>query len=909
MLFFGFAAAVTLLSPYSPSYVSSYASAAAGVVGGDSGSTASGASRVGAERAGEGVGGSQAQGIGAGAQQALYDRDAVDCAGKGRGRSGVAGFGTPQKGHVRVPVALLQRTLQLRQTLPRTPTKKSPRQAQGKRNPPALHAVRQPLWWDGRGVGARRFARFPREAAPTDAPPRPAPSRDKVPSHAGRIQTELDEHVQAGGDLHPSYHTMGMDTTYQTVNDSLHDQERAFLRRLHDETQADARATPRNHNANTPPRAGWFQLPGVGSNDPPPDTNNTGSSPLAGETQPGLVGNRTSALEEQSGVPNTPTTTPLLAETPVSDNSKNGSTPLSAAAAAGATVQSPTYDKHSAPPSLLPEGTVGVTAASNTKNGLPVDARAPTHDEPSHPAPNGQATAKSSAARVGIEGGNNDDNNKEMEEALKNLAGLDTDSDNKSTVSGLTNEEMNSSEAEQELIAYLKEETEAIRQILEEDNHHNNNNEVSSLPSNSSTAYSSEMKSQLTSQTDRATKQAEDMLREMRNILAESQAQAATLQQQQQTAHGGFNNKGAFNNNTNKEPHKLDTGNSSEDWTVYWDSTHQRHYYHEANTNHVQWESPQVAVTPVRSTRRSARSYDDSNDDDAVVSDYTRTSRQVAPSSTLQRQQQAPAALSYRDVMPEVHAAGLGRESSSRRLRYQQMLKKRRQRTRRRRRIAGVALVALVAASVVWRNDKDESVVGNAVNRAAYRTVHPVLPASLQWDEPNVQFLGAVANAVLPASLQRWETPNQAAKTSAAALLERQKLEQQQQQQQQAARERREQEERERQHKKEQETARRNAALRDAERKAREAEELRRRIAQQEEEARRATDEALADVSVAAATAGGGTTTELVVTNGKPKRHWACNVPLAYLFHPKCWRDAKHNPLFDLKELLEAMMQ
>ena len=38
-------------------------------------------------------------------------------------------------------------------------------------------------------------------------------------------------------------------------------------------------------------------------------------------------------------------------------------------------------------------------------------------------------------------------------------------------------------------------------------------------------------------------------------------------------------------------------------------------------------------------------------------------------------------------------------------------------------------------------------------------------------------------------------------------------------------------------------------------------------------------------------------------------RPWACNIPLAYIIHPRCRRLSKANPVFNLKELVDAMMQ
>jgi hypothetical protein len=38
-------------------------------------------------------------------------------------------------------------------------------------------------------------------------------------------------------------------------------------------------------------------------------------------------------------------------------------------------------------------------------------------------------------------------------------------------------------------------------------------------------------------------------------------------------------------------------------------------------------------------------------------------------------------------------------------------------------------------------------------------------------------------------------------------------------------------------------------------------------------------------------------------------RPWACNIPFAYLFHPRCFRLAKQNPVFDLQELISSMFQ
>ena len=39
------------------------------------------------------------------------------------------------------------------------------------------------------------------------------------------------------------------------------------------------------------------------------------------------------------------------------------------------------------------------------------------------------------------------------------------------------------------------------------------------------------------------------------------------------------------------------------------------------------------------------------------------------------------------------------------------------------------------------------------------------------------------------------------------------------------------------------------------------------------------------------------------------RRPWGCNIPLAYLFHPRCRRLAHQNPIFDLHSLINSMLQ
>eukprot|EP00543_Licmophora_paradoxa_P007829 CAMPEP_0202443468 /NCGR_PEP_ID=MMETSP1360-20130828/2716_1 /ASSEMBLY_ACC=CAM_ASM_000848 /TAXON_ID=515479 /ORGANISM="Licmophora paradoxa, Strain CCMP2313" /LENGTH=699 /DNA_ID=CAMNT_0049059157 /DNA_START=24 /DNA_END=2123 /DNA_ORIENTATION=- len=148
----------------------------------------------------------------------------------------------------------------------------------------------------------------------------------------------------------------------------------------------------------------------------------------------------------------------------------------------------------------------------------------------------------------------------------------DPSDDNRSTVSGLTSTSCVMSDAESQLVEFLRVETEAIRHMVDKED---NVSVASSGYGRSRVSISS-----IADDSTRAAAKAEDMVRQMETMIKSFD----------------MRNKDLDNTGANREPHELKTLNPDEKWMVCWDSNHKREYYHEAKSGTVQWERPDTAT-------------------------------------------------------------------------------------------------------------------------------------------------------------------------------------------------------------------------------------------------------------------------------------------------------------------------
>jgi hypothetical protein len=173
------------------------------------------------------------------------------------------------------------------------------------------------------------------------------------------------------------------------------------------------------------------------------------------------------------------------------------------------------------------------------------------------------------------------------------------DLDELTVVSGLTT--VNSAETrrilqdcQRSVATFLKDEHNAIRQMMLEDSREEENTTTESCCTN------------LNSVTKVAADQAEGMVRQMKSILDDF-----TLH------HKHLSNT---NSNTNDDDDSCaaqksagrgyKTSNPDEEWVAYYDESYQREYYHEKNTNRTQWEPPEPDATSVSMDNNSASAAD-----------------------------------------------------------------------------------------------------------------------------------------------------------------------------------------------------------------------------------------------------------------------------------------------------------
>lgn len=202
---------------------------------------------------------------------------------------------------------------------------------------------------------------------------------------------------------------------------------------------------------------------------------------------------------------------------------------------------------------------------------------------------NGQASAKEDSIG-GHESDSNESGDMPAREVITPLrsAGLfdEDDADVRSVVSGLTS--VNSLGARQvmddivnEMDIFIKTETEDIRKLLDAEEE---NTQISSFAASSSSLGGSSG-SLIGDESVRVAIKAEQMAREMQKILDDfkkddvSEASKGSSEQSEECVSSEY-------------PRKFETSNEHEDWTVYFDESFKREYYHEANTNRTQWEKP-----------------------------------------------------------------------------------------------------------------------------------------------------------------------------------------------------------------------------------------------------------------------------------------------------------------------------
>jgi len=449
------------------------------------------------------------------------------------------------------------------------------------------------------------------------------------------------------------------------------------------------------------------------------------------------------------------------------------------------------------------------------------------------------------------------------------------DDDDNSAVSGLTSTA--NSDTEARLMDFLKTETDSIRQMMDNDEDDGISNATSGRYNNASVG-SNFSHSVAGTESANAADKAEAMVRQMQKMLSE--------------AEGGSNNHQLLAED--HEAYELDTPNPNETWVALWDDNHQREYYHETRSGLVQWEKPKC-----------------DEDDYAPIADYTK------PSAT-------------RDLVSSGGGDGSNKSSSSpvqRRLSRRDMYRLKQRRLRNRRRILVVlfTFLTLGAAYYVYHRHQTDPAFADHVSRTivdpAERLMDRVVGMERIKEMNNVIYKTAVSfmpRAVTEEEERRIREDAESNVHAEIARKEIAKLEAQRLNKEGKARQ--DAKDKSDKVKKEQDrvaadraakeaSGRKGTARKEAERKAKEAagrKELE-RLAKEEADKKSNHRTGIKNKRRAAEEAKRREIEER--KRNKLMRPWHCNLPLSYILNSRCRKLSTANPVFDLKSLIDAMMQ
>jgi hypothetical protein len=338
----------------------------------------------------------------------------------------------------------------------------------------------------------------------------------------------------------------------------------------------------------------------------------------------------------------------------------------------------------------------------------------------------------------------------------------------------------------------------------------------------------------------------------------EAADQAENLAKQMELILTKFEGQSQAKPSPRKQGRRLETSNAEEEWMILYDESYQREYYHEVKSNRTQWEPP---------TKEGAA---------AIMASPT---------------------ISHTEVMPEFEGRSMSRITQYRRMR----------RRRRRRRIMGLAILAassMVGGAFYLQNDPvaAETVsnwyVAQMTTEAVHKVVNMELLESLTG-RPSLQTLASgdkVANQVELRLVEETQARRALAERQALLVAEAK--------------------------------AASMASVKAASMasvKAASMASVKAASMASVKAASMASVKAASMASVTAASMASVKAASMASAEKEPKtlsisiaemigfdldrRPWGCNIPLAYAVHGKCRRLASENPMFDLQELINAMMQ
>mmetsp|Transcript_2786 Transcript_2786/g.4166 ORF Transcript_2786/g.4166 Transcript_2786/m.4166 type:complete len:766 (-) Transcript_2786:167-2464(-) len=457
------------------------------------------------------------------------------------------------------------------------------------------------------------------------------------------------------------------------------------------------------------------------------------------------------------------------------------------------------------------------------------------------------------------------------------------DEEDKSNVSGLTSVLSSGamSEAEGRLVDFLKTETEAIRQMMDEEE---TGSQSSGLLSSREYSVSSTV---VGNESTIAAQKAEDMVNQMQKMISDF--------------HDTMKNESKAE--TAFEPYELETPDPNEKWFVLWDPNHQRKYFHERNSGKVQWEKPFVDASEVKWEKKTSSK---PNDNDFVpLIDFSKKTKHPKNLMT------------YYETIEEAPTP-----RRSRRDLYRQKQRKRRNR----RRIAFVSLVTCSAATYYcYHRHQTDFVFREKVNRTV---VHPTLQLlDKAIGKENMKLVHEVATGAQKREAERLALEEEGMAKIEKDRKEKEKHENEEKERHQLAKVKAEEEARREAAEK---NERQRLAKEEADRKERQrlvkeeaGRKERQRLAKEEQERIAKAEQEKAEALAKKEKERLRTVRELQEKEAEAMaiaeeeerkrlalmRPWLCNLPLSYIVSKRCRKLSTANPVFDLKDFVDSMLQ
>lgn len=392
-------------------------------------------------------------------------------------------------------------------------------------------------------------------------------------------------------------------------------------------------------------------------------------------------------------------------------------------------------------------------------------------------------------------------------------------------------------EVETEMEDFIKCEMEAIRKMLDSE-------EDASTIEPYFVDHQSEASSlMMGDQSVEVAMKAEAMAREMQKVLDDFAKEDASISPSKSAHDESAEPESEHKNDTpeNIYPYKFEPAIPGQDWYVHFDDNYQKEFYVERISNRTQWDYPQKIPTP--------------------------------------RAEQQP--ISSDEFLSDMHSVASSRRSMSRRSSRRSLYRKQRKRRRARRlMVSFVALLCVLVTVFYWRLSHPGESVTTALGAlmVSLKSMDMEQIVNLAMDQYEYTFTDRRTKEEQAIFMQQQEEQKRELEAVKRAKEESDRIAKEKVAQQKAARE------------EAARLARELEAARKAERERLDRARVQREAREERERLARIEAEKMKD------------STQVLPHKEEPRkrRNVGCNIPFAYIV-PHCWRMAKTNPIFGLK--------